>query len=274
MIANYASQAQRYLRGLATDVAQTIRGIVGNPSLTFSYISQVVEVSPGNAYTVSIPYKGSLYTQIYDGTSIILEGESRSTNIEIHTFSLIATSSSIEIRFGTKEGKEVTIYPPQIENRAFATSITETTREKSILSFPATKLDKNSGGILVSLKPLHPYESGLLPIFYYNSGFNLNYEDGAFVLTYGGQTLSVPYTISSTEYQDVIVTWINGSQIKLSVFDGSGETSDLLGIVTQEILDSDIILIGSNDTVTGNMVLDRFIVYSGETSIENMKTYR
>jgi hypothetical protein len=240
-----------------------------NAALGYSYVSQQVPTINSSLYTVSIPYKGNLHVEIYNGATLLTSKDGLSEQSDILIVSFTAASDSTEIRMGTTIEGETIVYTPQIENKAFATSITQASRDRATLSFPAERIDRYTGGISISIKPLHTYSTGILPIFYYNDSFNLVYADGNFVLTYGAQTLSIPYILTTDSYHNIAATWINGDMIRMSI----EEVSDDLVITDQTIDRSSVLLIGCNPSISANAAVNKLIIHAGEIQIEYMSAY-
>ena len=244
-----------------------------NGTNKYSYIYQSVQTEIDQPYTISVPYKGSLYIQVLNEENIIAETRDTSEEIKTLTLSFVSPSESIEVRIGTDTQGETVIYPLQIENKAFATSITRNKRGRAYLSFPAARLNLEAGGLSLIFKPLHKYTFGRLPVFYYNEAFNMYYEAGSFYVTYGEQTFDVPFDIDDKLFCNIVLVWLSGDKIELSISSGEEAVSEFFTVSQQNIQREDAILIGCDNEVSGNVILDKLIIYSGEVSLEQMAQY-
>jgi len=210
---------------------------------------------------------------VFDGENIIAETRDTSEEIKTLTLSFVSPSESIEVRIGTDTQGETVIYPLQIENKAFATSITRNKRGRAYLSFPAARLNLEAGGLSLIFKPLHKYTFGRLPVFYYNEAFNMYYEAGSFYITYGEQTFDVPFDIDDKLFCNIVLVWFSGDKIELSISSGEEAVSEFFTVSQQNIQREDAILIGCDNEVSGNVILDKLIIHSGEVSLEQMAQY-
>lgn len=240
----------------------------------------------GQQYTFSLKYMGtcSCHVYSYDVNSDDLGSISLSSAEETAgTLTFTATSDETEIDIVSDQPGILVIRQPQVEHKPFATSFTPDTRGDGRLSFPTgnpesaiRKVNVDKGAFSLWITPSHEYETGALPIFYYNGSFNLVYTGGNFILKYGNEILTMAYPggLQANYMYHVIAIWENDGSISLNVYDDTTDVTDTLVITSQTISYSDNIMIGCTPTETGNLTIDTLVVYTGEITMEEMKEYR
>jgi hypothetical protein len=232
-----------------------------------------INTEAGEDYTLSVNYTGSIAMNVVEGETTLAEATGYSESGDTVSLLFTPTGTSVDVNINAN-GESLTIKEPQIEQRTFATSFTADTRESSLFSFPASKIDRYHGAISMWVSPIHDYSDGILPIFYYNNSFKAVYSNGGFSFTYGDSVLTVPYTLTAKGKYHIICRWLNGSDIAVNIYDEMTDTLDELSITEKTIDISGVIYFGCTPTICGNLTMDTLIGYSGNMTVDQMKSFR
>jgi hypothetical protein len=228
----------------------------------------------GQTYTVSINYIGNLSLSVTEGATTLASTTASSQTEAVASLSFVPTTTSPRININLADGTSLVIKEPQVEQKPFKTSFVSSLREASLFSMPSNNMNRYAGGISMWISPKYTYSTGTLPIFYYNDLFKMQYSAGSFALTYGDAVLSIPFTLAVNGKYHVICTWNNGDQLNVDIYDGVNDTTNTLSIASKTFSESDCVYIGCTPTISGNVVIDTIVVYSGQISIATMKGFR
>jgi hypothetical protein len=244
-----------------------------NPSDEFAYIEQTVEDLEEGTYTISFSYSGSTNLQIMNNEEVLYETQFADGTKAEFTFNVVGISS-ITIRVGSNTPGTHIISEPQLEFKSFSTAYTYDIRDKSLVTFPAEKFNKDNGGIGIYINPTCSYETVVLPIFFYNNSFKLIYSGEEFVLDYGQSSVIVSKEIEKGKWYYISCIWNNGDSIFVDILDEDEHTSNSLSIEHQNIESSNALYIGCDPYFTGNLMVDNLVVYKNQTTLDKLLSHK
>lgn len=244
---------------------------------TYTYIEQNIDTSIDGSYTISLEYNGSIRIEVLDGTTLLDSIDLQSTEYQKGELTFTITSTPMAtIRIGSNTIGTHYIRRPQVENKPFSTSFTKDTRQQSNVTFPASNLRVDNGGIAFWFIPKHNYSSELLPLFYYNDNFKLTYQSGIFTFTYGDSQVTVSKAIAKDKEYYISCIWDNGNSILLSIYDKELDehTSNTVYIDTKTINTEEFICIGSTPTDVANIIIDNFVAYKKLVTLDKLLEHK